>query len=499
MLAGILFVVLYLGLAKAAIAEEPTQLGYLDEALGASEALPSPSIPHPHPSLLDESLRPADAAPAVERPRRHLVITLGGDLGLNAHAQPAEADGARRHGTFLRWSALTAGIAPLIDGDLNFANLETVVTASNTLAAEDKAFVFRSHPAGVRHLVGLGFNLLSTANNHAIDYGLAGIGDTISHLEVLEGEGRLKAHAGVGVDRDAAGRPRIVLARGASVAFSAIGIASGGRAGANRPGQMAWRSPDDVSTSFDRLAAAPADYRILSVHHGQERDPNTAPDAIRTLRHEALLSRGIDLVAGHHAHVAQGIELTDGRLIFYGLGNLLHPGMQDMGSFGLCQDYGLFARIHLSGAATGRLAVHAVEVVPLVDMHWQARAMPAERATQRVHVLNYLASFLDDPSSGARGLRFAPQPDGSGLACLAGASDNPGRIGSLCKDWSGPPVTPAALRTRIASACQHGPVLATSARPSSPPAARRTTAPANPAAPSVSSDQTWLRSVFNSQ
>lgn len=55
---------------------------------------------------------------------------------------------------------------------------------------------------------------------------------------------------------------------------------------------------------------------------------------MRKLRHEAVLGQGIDLVVGHHAHVVQGIEIVDGRVIFYGLGNFLHPGMQNMAGMG---------------------------------------------------------------------------------------------------------------------------------------------------------------------
>lgn len=443
-------VVAAIGVAKA---DDRIPLALVDEAL-----IEPPQATEPPQTM------PA-ARPSMPQPRRTLTITLGGDLGLGATAAPVDADGARRHGKFLRWHELTAGLRPLLDGDLNFANLETVVTARNDLAPEAKTFVFRTHPEGVRHLAEIGFNLLSTANNHAVDYRLAGMRETIRHLDVLAAEGRILAHAGLGKTRADAAHPRTLDLNGARIAVSAIGISSGGRAGDERPGLMEWRATDDVATAIGNLAKASGDLRILSVHHGEERSVATNSDAIRKLRHQAVLGAGIDIVAGHHAHVVQGIEMTGGRLIFYGLGNLLHPGMQDMGVFDMCRDYGLLARVHLAAERSQRLSVRAVEVVPLTDMHWRARAMSGTPATEQIHVLNRLAAALDDPATGARGLRFAARPDGSGLHCEPGADGDPGRVGALCRDWSGATATPPSLAARIAAACSSRELVARASRP----------------------------------
>lgn len=386
-----------------------------------------------------------------------VTIVLVGDTGLGGHLQPVDPRGAYRHGANTPWSDLTANIAADIDGDLNFANLESVVTDRNTLAPEDKTFVFRSHPEGIRHLAGIGFNLLSTANNHSMDYGVRGVEDTLFHLDRLVAEGKVKAHAGLGLNRDDAGRPRLVEVKSAGIALSAIGIVSGGfphhRAGPTRPGQLAFQSAEDFDEATRRLADAPADYRILSVHQGEELSVQVGVTAIQKLRRIAVKERGIDLVVGHHAHVATGVELVDGRVIFYGLGNFLHPGMQNMSGFGQCRDYGLLARVHLRRDEAGRLGARAVEVVPLTDMHAQVRRLDPRQAAIRIHVLNHLARQLDDAATGATGIRFAPQLDGTGLFCMPGASRDPGRIGRLCADWQTPAAPPPALASAIAGSC----------------------------------------------
>ncbi|MFM9938560.1 MAG: CapA family protein [Hyphomicrobiaceae bacterium] len=395
--------------------------------------------------------------PPVPAPRRTVTLTIAGDLGMGGHMQPVRSEGAVRQGSTIPWREWTDRIRPLIDGDLNFANLETAVTERNDLRAESKTFNFRSHPEGVRHIVGIGFNLLSTANNHSMDFGAVGAIDTVNHLDRIQATGRLKAHAGLGRNREEAGRAHVVEVADSKVAFSAVGIVTGGfphhRAADNRPGQMAYQSPEDFADVTRRLADATAAYRILSVHHGIERQVQTDATALRKLRHEAVLGRGIDLVIGHHAHVVQGVEIVNGRLIFYGLGNFLHPGMQNMGSFGLCRDYGLFARLHLASDDTGHLRIRAVEVIALTDMHHKVSRMSTAQSAERVQVLNYLAGGLDDGATGARGLRFAAQSDGSGLYCADGAANDPGRIGKLCQNWRGPDVLNAAQRSRVASSC----------------------------------------------
>jgi len=103
-----------------------------------------------------------------------ITLVLVGDVRLNFDRAPVHADGLHRDRIY-DWQELTAGIAPLIDGDLNFVNLETMVTDSNALRATRKEFNFRSHPDGVRHLVDIGFNLISLANNHSYDYGVEGM------------------------------------------------------------------------------------------------------------------------------------------------------------------------------------------------------------------------------------------------------------------------------------------------------------------------------------
>ncbi|MGD9827530.1 MAG: CapA family protein [Hyphomicrobiaceae bacterium] len=401
----------------------------------------------------------AAGAQATAQPET-ITIVLVGDVGYSPNNQPVSAKGVTRHGRFQPWSDTTAGIRREINGDLNFMNVETVVTDRNDLPRDTKGqsgpFNFRTHPAGLRHLVGTGFNLLSLANNHSMDYGVPGLVETLRHVAALKRLG-VKAAAGIGMTREEAGRPQAVEVRGSRLAFAAIGIVTNNlarhRAGPSQPGQIAYRFDEDFDEILRRLKGTDAAYRILSIHYGTEGQVRTDRRQLADWRGKAVRAGGIDLVVGHHAHVVRGVELVGSSVVFYGLGNFLHHGTADMRGKGICRDYGLMARVHLVRQADGRLRARAVEAIPVTGTHNRPERLKPADSAARIHVLNYLAGTLGSGDGSAVGMRFTPQADGRGLFCLPGAGAEAGRIGKLCATWRPAPAIPAALRARIAAAC----------------------------------------------
>ncbi|HET6146672.1 MAG TPA: CapA family protein [Polyangia bacterium] len=396
-----------------------------------------------------------------------LTLVLVGDVGLNRSGTAVDARGVLEGPTPTPWTELSAKVATLIDGDLNFMNLETVVTDRNDLHAADKGqavpFGFRSHPAGVRALTTLGFNLVSAANNHAYDFGADGARETVRHLGALAAEGRLH-FSGIGLNREQASRPVELLLPVGRVAFSAIGIVTNNinahRATADKPGTVAYRIDEDWREVTRRLGETKADYRILSIHYGEEKDVR-ADDRQLTEWRAAADRYGADLVVGHHAHVVRGVEIRHGVPIFYGLGNFMLRGARDMGAvpeFAGCRDYGLLARLHLKRMAPGgRLVLRAIEIVPIRDMHRQPAPFPDPgQAARRIEVVNLLSARLDDPTIArpetTRAL-FAARPDGVGLYCAAGADADPGAVGQLCRGWSAPALPPPAAQAEIMRQC----------------------------------------------
>lgn len=394
-----------------------------------------------------------------------VVITLVGDTGYAPNHAPVQTRGVRRHGRFQSWADTTKGIASEINGDLNFMNVETVVTDKNGLKRDLKGqrgpFNFRTHPNGIRHLVRKGFNLLSLANNHSMDYGLGGLKETLRHTAKMRGDG-MKAMAGLGMNREEASRPQIVEVKGMEVAFSAIGIVTNNlgrhRAGPNKPGQIAYRFDSDYDLSLSRLAKTPAAYRILSIHYGLEGRVRADSRQFKDFRGKAALGKGIDLIVGHHAHVVRAVEVAGHSVIFYGLGNFLHHGTANMTSKGICKDYGLMARLYLLRDKDGRLKTRAIEAIALTNTHRQPKPLTGAKGKARIHALNYLAGRLGSRKSatgGAKvyGVRFTPQGNGTGLYCFPGAKNDGGAIGKLCRNWQPAPGIPGRLRGRIARSC----------------------------------------------
>ncbi len=388
-----------------------------------------------------------------------ITITLTGDVGLNSSRQAVQPDGATKLGRLIPFKETTSRIEEEITGDLNFLNVETVVTDRNDLPLDTKGqgagFNFRTHPNAMRHMVRAGFNLFSLANNHSMDYGPEGLAETLKHMAPLAAEG-LIAYGGIGMNREQASRPAAFTLKGAKIAYASIGIVTSNlerhRAGEAKPGQIAYRFDEDWQLILKRLTETPADYRILSIHYGTEGEVRTDARQLKEFRAEAARGAGIDLIVGHHAHVVRGVELAAKSVIFYGLGNFLHFGTADMTGKGVCKSYGLLARVHLL-KRNGAVIVRAIEAVPVTNTHFRPQKLAAGEAVKRIHALNYLGSLLDDAATGAKGVRFTPQPDGSGLYCLEGAGGDPGRIGKLCAGWKPAGAIPSALAGNIAASC----------------------------------------------
>lgn len=387
-----------------------------------------------------------------------IVLTFVGDVGYSGNHTPVSPKGISKRG-FQRWQDTTDRIADEINGDLNFMNVETVVTERNDLPRDTKGqggpFNFRTHPEGIAHLLLTGFNLFSLANNHSMDYGVPGLQDTLAHVGALKSAG-LKAAAGLGMNREEASRPHLVEVKGAKVAFSAIGIVTNNlerhRAGDDRPGQIAYRFDDDYAHVRERLKASKADIRILSIHYGTEGQVRTDQRQIKEWRGEAARKDGFDIVVGHHAHVVRGVEMTGRSLIFYGLGNFLHHGTADITGKGICRDYGLMTRVHMHRNKDGKFSIGAVEAIPVTDTHYRPRPLKGSEGAKRIHALNHLAATLDS-ADGARGLRFTPQSSGSGLYCTDAGIAASGELGRLCKGYQPAPPVSQVYARQISASC----------------------------------------------
>jgi hypothetical protein len=380
-----------------------------------------------------------------------LTTVLAGDTGFNPKGAAVEPEGLSKNGTHVSFSEVLSGVARDVDGDFAFVNLETVVTDRNDLVPDSKGQTspYKSHPAGLKALIDNGFNLFSLANNHSMDYGAIGAQETLYHFAVGAAE-RPIAYAGLGTTFEEATRPGCLELGDVKLSFAATGIITGQReehrAGQDKPGQAAYRRPADFQLVVNRLAGLPADYRILSIHSGLE--GRVVPDQrqLEQWRGFAAQEKGIDLIVGH-PHVAQGVELAGDSLIFYGLGNFVHPGTAEMTRFGICRDYGLMAKVHLA-RLEGDWKVEAIEAI---ETHIRPEQFTPQESALCIYALNYLGARLGDGAT-SQGVRFTPRKDGSGLYCAPDAAALGGKVGALCADWRPAPPIPSGLSRQLASA-----------------------------------------------
>ena len=236
-----------------------------------------------------------------------VIFSAVGDIGL--HGRAGEEIVARGPG----WAfAPAAGI--LGRADILFGNLEIPFSGPEARPARrDISSGFRSEPETAAALRSGGFDVVSLANNHIMDYGAEGLETTIA---ILEREGIL--HVGAGMDEAEARRPVVVERNGRRFGITACAMKGTHTAGGGRPGAAPL---DDLVLDGIRSLGERTDTVVVSVHFGKIfTDFPTREDQAAARR---MIDAGADAVIGHHSHVVQGIERYGKGIIAYSLGEFI--------------------------------------------------------------------------------------------------------------------------------------------------------------------------------
>lgn len=191
----------------------------------------------------------------------------------------------------------------------------------------------------------LGVNLVSLANNHALDFGIEGFKDT---LRILEQSGI--AYAGGGLSPQTATEPS--MQRFGRTRFSLLSYYSSGNSlsAESGPTIATINAPDiliedvdgiskaipaplerDIRAMEDSIRNAKARADIVMVHyhlhwvsHSRAYPiPDMVPPHQRPVLHRAI-DAGADVIFGNGPHVLRGIEIYKGKPIFYSLGNFVY-------------------------------------------------------------------------------------------------------------------------------------------------------------------------------
>lgn len=241
-----------------------------------------------------------------------ICLAFAGDVLLSDHVLNAYQSGGGIGGV-VGGSLLQAAN----EADLFMVNQEFPFSSRGN-PAPDKQFTFRLAPERVAILKEMGIDLVTLANNHALDYGIDALLDTCATLDeaglpyVGAGESLATAKA---LYQQKIGEWTV----GFLGATRVIPVAEWA-ATAARPGMLSTYDPQVLLEEI-RKGKEICDYLVVYVHWGIERE-EFPKDYQRQLGHQ-LLDAGADLVIGSHPHVLQGIEYYDGKPIVYSLGNFV--------------------------------------------------------------------------------------------------------------------------------------------------------------------------------
>jgi poly-gamma-glutamate capsule biosynthesis protein CapA/YwtB (metallophosphatase superfamily) len=261
-------------------------------------------------------------------------------------------------------SAFDAVLPLLQDSDFRICNLE-VPLSNRGLPQYGKHETLRSSPAMVKGYVHAGFDAVSLANNHTMDYGPAALLETIALLDEND-----IAYAGAGPNRASAWAPLICDVNNSTVgvvSFASEGFlgyaANSARAGI----AMIRRDPlfgegsvssDDVGAMRETIKQAKRESeRVLACFHWGL-SQSTTVSVSQSFLARAAIEAGADAVIGHHPHVLQGVEIYRGSPILYSVGNFVFDLRPPF--FGPWTDASVVARLYLEpGRPVG------VELVPI--------------------------------------------------------------------------------------------------------------------------------------
>ncbi|HCC33374.1 MAG TPA: hypothetical protein DEQ28_05655 [Clostridiales bacterium] len=226
----------------------------------------------------------------------------------------------QRHGAHYPFDLVRDRVAA---ADVAFANLESPIgTGGRPLPG--KEIWFRAEPAAVPGLAASGFDILTLANNHILDYDSELLRETLALLDAAD-----LGYTGAGSDIEAALRPAIVQVGEITLAF--LGFSDFAHIFWSHAYPRTFLATGDVpgvapadGPVFSRAIARArqeADFVIAAFHWGEEY-VNYPTDRQRELGRLAV-EAGADVVLGSHPHSVQGFEIIDRRLVAYSLGNFI--------------------------------------------------------------------------------------------------------------------------------------------------------------------------------
>lgn len=217
-------------------------------------------------------------------------------------------------------------VAPLVpitrEADLFLINLECAITDSKQVySGPEKAFYFRADPVASETLTHAGVDVVSLANNHALDANEVGLRDT---LKILNQNNII--YAGAGENAEQAARPAVMHTGGYTIGLLAYCdhqqdfAANSGRPGIRYVDVAQPGSRSSVIEDTKALAAV-VDHVVVAAHW-QSNWVRRIPRLYRNFA-RSLVDAGARIVWGHSPHHFLGVEWMERNVVLYSTGDLI--------------------------------------------------------------------------------------------------------------------------------------------------------------------------------
>jgi len=269
---------------------------------GIDQVLPHPGYPQLHEPYVKDARRYVELAEMIHGPLD----------------KPVSCE-------YIWGDALTAWtrMAP----DLRLINLETSITTSKE-HWPGKDIHYKMHPENITCLNEAGIDYCSLANNHVLDWGHAGLTETLASLA--------KANiriSGAGTNLEQAERPAIlpVNGKGRVIVFSyglrSSGVpsdwaATPGRAGVNYLSALSTAGLKQIKARAEAIKQN-SDIVVVSLHWGSNWGYAIPREHVE-FAHRLIDEAGVDVIYGHSSHHPRPMEVYRGKLIVYGAGDFIN-------------------------------------------------------------------------------------------------------------------------------------------------------------------------------
>ncbi|MBL7178394.1 MAG: CapA family protein [Desulfobacteraceae bacterium] len=212
--------------------------------------------------------------------------------------------------------------------DLRIINLETSITKSNDYW-EGKGINYRMHPGNIPCITAAKIDVCSLANNHILDWGYAGLTETLATLRKVN----IK-YSGAGRNIKEAETPAVIQVQDKKsrvIVFSfgsfTSGIPFNWAAKENRPGvnllkDLSGKTIRRIKHSIQELKRE-GDIVVVSIHWGGNWGYEIPGEQI-DFAHKLIDEAGVDIIHGHSSHHVKAIEVYKEKPIIYGCGDFLN-------------------------------------------------------------------------------------------------------------------------------------------------------------------------------